>query len=158
MPLTGALRTHRDRAMVAAMVLGGLRRCVLESGDTDHVAHHVRSGFPGSAPSHSATLDMARSMDKLFGSARGPVDPGSDVSPCPMNRCHHCHSRTRSDDAVPLARPVTCFVASTVRGGEARRQRWATYPDHWQARFDEVTSFIDHLNRGPRQWPTCSGT
>ena len=25
--LTGALRTHRDRAMVAAMVLGGLRRC-----------------------------------------------------------------------------------------------------------------------------------
>ncbi len=37
MPLTGALRTHRDRAMVAAMVLGGLRRCVLESGDTDHV-------------------------------------------------------------------------------------------------------------------------
>ena len=25
--LTAALRTHRDRAMVAAMVLGGLRRC-----------------------------------------------------------------------------------------------------------------------------------
>jgi hypothetical protein len=25
--LTGAVRTHRDRAMVAAMVLGGLRRC-----------------------------------------------------------------------------------------------------------------------------------
>jgi site-specific recombinase XerC len=25
--LTGALRTHRDRAMVAAMMLGGLRRC-----------------------------------------------------------------------------------------------------------------------------------
>jgi site-specific recombinase XerD len=25
--LTGALRTHRDRAMIAAMVLGGLRRC-----------------------------------------------------------------------------------------------------------------------------------
>jgi len=25
--ITGALRTHRDRAMVAAMVLGGLRRC-----------------------------------------------------------------------------------------------------------------------------------
>jgi len=25
--LTGALRSHRDRAMVAAMVLGGLRRC-----------------------------------------------------------------------------------------------------------------------------------
>ena len=25
--LTGALRTHRDRAMVAAMVFGGLRRC-----------------------------------------------------------------------------------------------------------------------------------
>lgn len=25
--LTGALRTHRDRAMVAAMLLGGLRRC-----------------------------------------------------------------------------------------------------------------------------------
>jgi site-specific recombinase XerD len=25
--LTSALRTHRDRAMVAAMVLGGLRRC-----------------------------------------------------------------------------------------------------------------------------------
>lgn len=25
--LTGRLRTHRDRAMVAAMVLGGLRRC-----------------------------------------------------------------------------------------------------------------------------------
>jgi site-specific recombinase XerD len=25
--LTGALRTHRDRAMVAGMVLGGLRRC-----------------------------------------------------------------------------------------------------------------------------------
>ena len=25
--MTGALRTHRDRAMVAAMVLGGLRRC-----------------------------------------------------------------------------------------------------------------------------------
>jgi integrase/recombinase XerD len=25
--LTDALRTHRDRAMVAAMVLGGLRRC-----------------------------------------------------------------------------------------------------------------------------------
>jgi integrase/recombinase XerD len=25
--LTGALRTHRDQAMVAAMVLGGLRRC-----------------------------------------------------------------------------------------------------------------------------------
>jgi site-specific recombinase XerD len=25
--LTGAMRTHRDRAMVAAMVLGGLRRC-----------------------------------------------------------------------------------------------------------------------------------
>jgi integrase len=25
--LTAALRTHRDRAMVAAMILGGLRRC-----------------------------------------------------------------------------------------------------------------------------------
>lgn len=25
--LTATLRTHRDRAMVAAMVLGGLRRC-----------------------------------------------------------------------------------------------------------------------------------
>lgn len=25
--MTAALRTHRDRAMVAAMVLGGLRRC-----------------------------------------------------------------------------------------------------------------------------------
>jgi site-specific recombinase XerC len=32
--LTGALRTHRDRAMVAAMVLGGLRRCeVLGAAD-----------------------------------------------------------------------------------------------------------------------------
>jgi site-specific recombinase XerD len=34
--LTGALRTHRDRAMVAAMVLGGLRRCeVLGLGMAD---------------------------------------------------------------------------------------------------------------------------
>jgi len=38
--LAGALRTHRDRAMVAAMVLGGLRRCEvlgLRLGDV-HVA------------------------------------------------------------------------------------------------------------------------
>jgi site-specific recombinase XerD len=42
--LIGALRTHRDRAMVAAMVLGGLRRCEvlgLRLGDLRAAERHL---------------------------------------------------------------------------------------------------------------------
>ncbi|MFP5579143.1 MAG: tyrosine-type recombinase/integrase [Acidimicrobiia bacterium] len=43
--LLGALRTHRDRAMVYAMVLGGLRRCEVLGLDLDHVQVPARSLF-----------------------------------------------------------------------------------------------------------------
>ena len=43
--LLGALRTHRDRAMVYAMVLGGLRRCEVLGLDLDHVQVPGRSLF-----------------------------------------------------------------------------------------------------------------
>lgn len=43
--LLGALRTHRDRAMVYAMVLGGLRRCEVLGLDLDHVQVPERSLF-----------------------------------------------------------------------------------------------------------------
>jgi integrase len=52
--LTAALRTHRDRAMVAAMVLGGLRRCEvlgLRLGDL-HVAER-RCSSPRAKPAGS---------------------------------------------------------------------------------------------------------
>ncbi len=43
--LLGALRTHRDRAMVYAMVLGGLRRCEVLGLDLGHVQAPERSLF-----------------------------------------------------------------------------------------------------------------
>jgi len=43
--LLGGLRTHRDRAMVYAMVLGGLRRCEVLGLDLDHVQVPGRSLF-----------------------------------------------------------------------------------------------------------------
>lgn len=43
--LLGALRTHRDRAMVYAMVLGGLRRCEVLGLDLNHVQVPERSLF-----------------------------------------------------------------------------------------------------------------
>src|SRR4051794_35095543 len=51
-PLLGALRTHRDRAMVLAMLLGGLRRCEvlgLRLGDVNVGERrvHIRCGKGG---------------------------------------------------------------------------------------------------------------
>ena len=70
--LTAALRTHRDRAMVAAMVLGGLRRCeVLGLGLDDlrfsraPAVHRRGQGRPPAAdPGLSAVLHRGQRLPR----------------------------------------------------------------------------------------------
>jgi hypothetical protein len=74
--LTAALRTHRDQAMVAAMVLGGLRRCeVLGLRLEDLYAAERRVYRYAAVPARSA---FPRSYPGLRGAARTGGHP-----PCP---------------------------------------------------------------------------
>jgi integrase len=80
--LTAALRTHRDRAMVAAMVLGGLRRCEvlgLRLGDLRFGERRVfiAEGKGG----HQRLIPVsARFFAEVSGylEAERPADPGTD--------------------------------------------------------------------------------
>jgi integrase/recombinase XerD len=98
--LTAALRTHRDRAMVAAMVLGGLRRCevlglrlgdlrfggrriVIAEGKGGH--QRLVSVSPRSSP---------RSATTLRPSAR-PGRPPIWCSPCSRASAAACRYRRR---------------------------------------------------------------
>ncbi len=80
--LTAALRTHRDRAMVAAMVLGGLRRCEvlgLRLGDLRLAERRVfiTEGKGG----HQRLIPVsARFFTEVsaYLDAERPADPGTD--------------------------------------------------------------------------------
>ena len=80
--LTAALRTHRDRAMVAAMVLGGLRRCEvlgLRLGDLRFAGRRVfiTAGEGG----HQRLVPVsARFFAEVsaYLQAERPADPGTD--------------------------------------------------------------------------------
>ena len=88
--LTAALLPHRDRAMVAAMVLGGLRRCEVLGLQLEdlHVADRRkwrghRIPDPGSGPDHHEVLgeaSWAQTSDAL-------MQPGGGC----------CHWRCRAD-------------------------------------------------------------
>ncbi len=80
--LTAALRTHRDRAMVAAMVLGGLRRCEvlgLRLGDLRFGDRRVfvAEGKGG----HQRLIPVSARFFAEVGAyleAERPADPGTD--------------------------------------------------------------------------------
>jgi integrase/recombinase XerD len=80
--LTAALRTHRDRAMVAAMVLGGLRRCEvlgLRLGDLRFAGRRlfIAEGKGG----HQRLIPVsARFFTEVsaYLDAERPADPGTD--------------------------------------------------------------------------------
>jgi integrase/recombinase XerD len=80
--LTAALRTHRDRAMVAAMVLGGLRRCEvlgLRLGDLRFAERRVfiAEGKGG----HQRLIPVSGrffTAVSAYLEAERPADPGTD--------------------------------------------------------------------------------
>ncbi len=76
--LTAALRTHRDRAMVAAMLLGGLRRCEvlgleLEDARAAERRLFVANGKGGQPAARADLLEVLRATDRLprAGAPRG---------------------------------------------------------------------------------------
>jgi integrase/recombinase XerD len=76
--LTTALRTHRDRAMVAAMVLGGLRRCEVLGPRLED----LRFGVPGGSSSGRASGLLAATCPQegvfaVLPDAGGFAEPGS---------------------------------------------------------------------------------
>jgi len=68
--LTAALRSHRDRAMVAAMVLGGLRRCEVLGLRLDDVRAAQRRLFIASGKGGHQRAEVVASRAKAAGSAR----------------------------------------------------------------------------------------
>jgi len=68
--LTAALRSHRDRAMVAAMVLGGLRRCEVLGLRLDDVRAAQRRLFIPSGKGGHQRAEVVASRAKAAGSAR----------------------------------------------------------------------------------------
>ena len=80
--LTAALRTHRDRAMVAAMVLGGLRRCeVLGLGLGDLRFGERRVFIAEGKGGHQRLIPVsARFFTEVsaYLDAERPADPGTD--------------------------------------------------------------------------------
>jgi integrase len=108
--LTAALRTHRDRAMVAAMVLGGLRRCEvlglrlgdLRFGDRRLVFSNLNNyGYPGVA------LDVGVPVTPVgLAQRRTRPRPGS---------------RSRSARTVPPAPCCGSWVLPTTRQPRASR-------------------------------------
>jgi integrase len=77
--LLGALRTHRDRAMVLAMVLGGLRRCEvlgLRLGSGSTRSRHARPGpAPPPGPSRPPAAGSGRCA-AARGRSRASARPG----------------------------------------------------------------------------------
>ena len=82
--LTAALRTHRDRAMVAAMVLGGLRRCEvlgLRLGDLRFGERRVfiaegKGGHQRLIPVSAAVLHRGQRLPRRRAPGRGGHGPG----------------------------------------------------------------------------------
>jgi integrase/recombinase XerD len=68
--LTAALRSHRDRAMVAAMVLGGLRRCEVLGLRLDDARAAQRRLFIASGKGGHQRAEVVASRAKAAGSAR----------------------------------------------------------------------------------------
>jgi len=68
--LTAALRSHRDRAMVAAMVLGGWRRCEVLGLRLDDVRAAQRRLFIPSGKGGHQRAEVVASRAKAAGSAR----------------------------------------------------------------------------------------
>jgi integrase len=80
--LTAALRTHRDRAMVAAMVLGGLRRCEVLGLRVGDLRFGERRVFVagGKGGHHRLIPVSARFFTEVsaYLDAERPADPGTD--------------------------------------------------------------------------------
>ena len=82
--LTAALRTHRDRAMVAAMVLGGLRRCEvlglrledLRVGERRVFIAEGKGGRQRLIPVSGAVLRRGRRLPGRRAAGRGRHRPG----------------------------------------------------------------------------------
>lgn len=85
--LLGALRTRRDRAMVLAMLLGGLRRCEvlgLRLGDVSVGGAGFTSHAGKAGPSNEKTLQTRRTSRpraRTGQSIRRPEPPGALVGP-----------------------------------------------------------------------------
>jgi site-specific recombinase XerD len=80
--LTAALRTHRDRAMVAAMVLGGLRRCEVLGLRVGDLRFGERRVFVAEGKGgHQRLIPVsARFFTEVsaYLDAERPADPGTD--------------------------------------------------------------------------------
>jgi integrase/recombinase XerD len=80
--LTAALRTHRDRAMVAAMVLGGLRRCEVLGLRLSDLRFGERRVFVAEGKGgHQRLIPVsARFFTEVsaYLEAERPADPGTD--------------------------------------------------------------------------------
>src|SRR5262249_21393827 len=89
--LTAALRTHRDRAVVAAMVLGGLRRCEVLGLRLADLRFGERRLFI--AEGHGGALVLRGGKARHTGGApgRGRVFPRGQSPPGgrPPRRCQH---------------------------------------------------------------------
>ncbi len=80
--LAAALRTHRDRAMVAAMVLGGLRRCEVLGLRLEDLRFGERRVFiAGGKGGHQRLIPVSpRFVTEVsaYLDAERPADPGTD--------------------------------------------------------------------------------
>jgi integrase/recombinase XerD len=146
--LTAALRTHRDRAMVAAMVLGGLRRCeVLGLRLEDlHVAERrvfIAEGKAGRQrlipvsgrffAAMAAYLDAERPpgarSDRVFVAlacghgrlaGRGAMVTGIDISAALLAKA--AEAENRQDDGIRYLR-ADAAAADWLAGAQFRRRR-----------------------------------
>jgi Phage integrase, N-terminal SAM-like domain len=95
--LTAALRTHRDRAMVAAMVLGGLRRCEvlgLRLGDArfaERRAFIAAKATSGASPNTSTRCSATRSPSSERPSAGCCATPRRNAPTWSTPGCHREH-------------------------------------------------------------------
>jgi hypothetical protein len=99
--LTAALRTHRDRAMVAAMVLGGLRRCEvlgLRLGDLRFGERRVFiAEGKGGHQRRSRSPRVLRQVHYLDAERPPGMQPERVTAPGPAVACR---SRRRADEIL----------------------------------------------------------
>ena len=180
--LTAALRTHRDRAMVAAMVLGGLRRCEvlglrledLRFGERRVFIAEGKGGHQRLIPVSprffaevSAYLDAERPVgvctDRVFVVLKGPRR-GQPLLHAGVADLRMWDAQVADSAAITRLCAVTCAASAGRRWHRVRRtptrrtcSPWWTSCACWSSRWSpRRTAAMSHCSSPRRRRSGCA--
>jgi site-specific recombinase XerD len=153
--LVGALRTHRDRAMVFAMLLGGLRRCEVLGLRLEDVNVAERSLFVVDGKGgHQRVVPISRSMEMTLTYARitDRVVADEYASVCEQI------DRLYKTAGVPGAFPAEIETAAMTRLRKEAHARMlgngrCTRPAELDCRMESVCETCAYFRTGPEFVP-----